>query len=155
MERIELNEIYRKLDEKAREISKLFHCTFGYYNRHYHRNESGNYDMDYFPIPVVTVKDICDIEIDLTQVSITAKRTRDKALSYDFNKLSSYSFEAFGVENYLDDFYVAEDTIDTMIDKIMKSNEENNFFSFYFPYEVTPDTIYDFVNFIQKEGFFY
>lgn len=155
MERSELNEIYRKLDEKAREISELFHCAFGYYNGHYHRNESGDYDMDYFPIPVVTVKDICDIEIDLTQVSITTKLTRDKALSYNYNKLSSYSFEVFGVEKYLDDFYVVGNTIDTMINKIMKSNEENIFFSFYFPYEATSDTIYSFVNFIQKEGFFY
>ena len=155
MERIELNEIYKKLDEKAREISELLHCTFGYYNGHYHRNTSGHYDMDYFPIPVVTVKDICDIEVDLTQISITAKLTRDKALSYDFDQLGAYSFEAFGVENYLDDFYVAEDTIDTMIDKIMKSKEENIFFSFCFPYEENSDTIYNFVNFIQKEGFFY
>ncbi len=155
MERRQLNEIYRKLDTKAREISKLLHCTFSYYNGHYYRNESGDYEMDYFPIPVITIKGVCDIEIALNQISITAKLPRDKAISYDYKKVKPYSFEAYGVENYLDDFYIAGNTIETMIEKIMKSEEENIFFSFYFPYDVNSGTVCEFVQFIRTEGFFY
>lgn len=155
MERSELNEIYIKLDHKARGISKLLRCNYGYYNGHYHRNESGDYQMDYFPIPVIEKKGICDIEIELDQVSITTKLTRDDALSYDFEKLKAYHFEAYGVENYLDDFYTEGDTIDTMLKKIVESKEENIFFSFYFPYEADADSICDFVKYISAEGFFY
>ena len=155
MKRSELNEIYRKLDHKAREISKLLNCTFNYYNGHYHKNEAGNYQMDYFPIPVIEMKGVCDIEIDLNQVSITAKLTREQALSYDFEKVKSYNFEAYGVENYLDDFYTAGNTINAMIKKITKSNEESIFFSFYFPYETDPNGICEFVEFIHTNGFFY
>lgn len=60
--------------------------------------------MDYFPIPVITNKGTCDIEINLDQISITTKLTRNGALSYDFEKVKAYSFEAYGVKNYLDDF---------------------------------------------------
>ena len=155
MERCQLNEIYGKLDKKAHEISKSLHCTFDYYNGHYYRNESGNYEMEYFPIPVITIKGTCDIEIELNQISITTKLTKDDALSYDFDKVKSYSFEAYGVENYIDDFYIAGNTIDDMIEKIMKSEEENIFFSFYFPYEVDSGTVCEFVKFISAEGFFY
>ena len=155
MKRSELNEIYKKLDDKAREIGKLLQCNFGYYNGHYHKNESGNYQMDYFPIPVIEMKGVCDIEIELDQVSVTTKLTREKALSYDFEKVKTYKFEAYGIEDYLEDFYTEGDTIDTMVEKITKSEEESIFFSFYFPYETDPNSICEFVNFIHTDGFFY
>ena len=155
MKRSQLNEIYKELDGKAQEFGKLFQCTYGYYNGHYHKNIAGNYEPDYFPIPVISIKDLCDIEIDLNQISVTTKLTRDKALCYDYEKIKSYNFEIYGVENYLDDFYVAGDTISGMIEKIKASNEENVFFSFYFPFEVSANIVCKFVNFIGKEVFFY
>lgn len=155
MERCRLNEIYKELDTKALEISSIFHCAFGYYNRHYSKDEAGNYEIEYFPIPVITIKGICDIEIGLNQISITTKLSRNQVLSYDFEKIKTYSFEAYGVENYLDDFYIAGNTIDDMIENIMKSKEENIFFSFYFPYETNSDIICEFVKFLSKDGFFY
>lgn len=151
----QLNEMYKELDEKAQAISNSFHCDFNYYNRHYSRGESGDYEIEYFPIPVITIKGICDIEIGLNQISVTTKLSRNGALSYDFEKVKTYSFEAYGVENYLDDFYTAGNTIDVMIDKIMKSEEENIFFSFYFSHEVDSDSICEFVKFLSEDGFFY
>ena len=155
MERNKLNEIYKKLDDKVQAISKLLHCTFGYYNGHYHKNTAGNYEKDYFPIPVISVKGLCDVEIELNQISITTKLTRNKAISYNYEKLKSYHFEAYGVENYLDDFYLEGDTISSMIEKIKASKEENVFLSFYFPFEVPAGVVSEFVNFIAKEGYFY
>ena len=155
MERNQLNEIYKKLDGKAQDISKLLHCTFGYYNGHYHKNTAGNYEIDYFPIPVISVKGLCDVEIELNHISIATKLSRNRAISYNFEKIKSYNFEAYGVENYLDDFYLAGDTISSMIEKIKASKEENVFFSFYFPFEVSACIVSEFVNFIGKEGYFY
>lgn len=155
MDRRQLNEIYEKIDKKAHEISEIIHCPFGYYNGHYYKNQYGNYEVDYFPIPVISIKGLCDIEIGLDQISVTAKLTREKAVSYNYEKVKDYSFEAYGVENYLEDLFIAEDTIESMIDKIIKSKEENIFFSFCFPYDTEAVIVCEFVKFIVKEGFFY
>ena len=155
MIRRQLNEIYIKLDKKAKEISKYFNCTFGYYNGHYYKTESGNYEMDYFPIPVISVKGICDIEVDLNQITVTTKLKRDKAISFDYDKVKAYNFEAYGVENYLDNFFVSGDTIDNMIKKIKGSNEENIFFSFIFSNNVNNNTLFEFVKFLDNFCFFY
>ena len=155
MERSQLNEIYKKLDQKAREISKLLNSTFGYHNGHYCKTASGNYEKDYFPIPVISLQDLCDIEVGLEQISVTTKLTREKALSYNFEKLGSYTFEAYGVDNYLDDFYLSGSTITEMKEKIKQSKEENVFFSFYFSFDVPASQIRELVDFIRSEGFFY
>ena len=155
MERSRLNEIYIKLDKKARALAKTFGCGFGWYNGHYHRGESGDYAPDYFPIPVVTVDGVCDIEIDLDGISVTTKLTKNAALSYDFKKLEAYSFEVYGEENYLDDFYIPGGTVEAMIEKISESTEKNVFFSFYFPSRTAPDTLFGFVGYLRTEGFFY
>lgn len=155
MNRCLLNGIYEKLDKKARELSGLLHCDFAYYNGHYYRNESGKYEMEYFPIPVITINGLCDIEIELNQISVTTKLSKNDAVSYNFDKLKSYNFEAYGVENYLEDFYIDGNTIESMIEKIIKSKEENIFFTFSFHYEVDPKIICEFIKFINSEGFFY
>ena len=155
VERSQLNEIYKKLDEKAKDISKLFHCDFSYFNGHYYKTQSGEYEMDYFPIPVVSLKGVCDIEIALNQISVTTKLTRETAISYDFEKVKSYSFEAYGANNYLDDFYIVGDTINNMVEKIKSSRETHIFFSFYFPFEVATSIVCEFVKLIRNDGFFY
>ena len=155
MERRQLNEIYAKLDKKAQDIAKLLGCDYGYYNGHYHKNETGNYEKDYFPIPVISVKGLCDVEIDLDGISVTAKLTKDRAISYDFEKIKSFNFEVYGVENYLEDFYVLGDTIASMIEKLSNCKEENVFFSFYFTNDTPVDTICKLVKLIEEEGFFY
>lgn len=155
MDRSRLNEIYEKLDKRAHDICNRLHCSFGYYNGHYIKNERGEYEMDYFPIPVIEVKGVCDIELGLNIISITAKLTRAKAVEYDYEKIRKYNFEAYGVEDYLNDFFLAGDTIESMIEKIRKSNEENIFFSFYLPCDVDASAVCDLVNIITGEGFFY
>lgn len=155
MERCHLNKIYEKLDKKAHEVCHILHSSFGYYNGHYSKNQCGDYEIDYFPIPVISIQGLCDIEIGLEQISVTAKLTREKAVSYNYEKVKDYSFETYGVEDYLNDFFIAEDTQESMIEKILKSKEENIFFSFYFSYDAETVIICEFVKFIAKEGFFY
>ena len=155
MERNQLNEVYKKLDQKARAISKLLNSDFGYFNGHYNKNAHGDYEMDYCPIPVISLKGVCDIEIDLNQISVTTKLSRENAISYEFEKLKSFSFEVYGVENYLDDFYAAGDTISNMKERIKSSKEKSVFFSFCFPFDVAVSVVCEFISFIEKESFFY
>lgn len=150
-----LNGIYKNLDMKAREIGAVCHCPVKYYNGHYNKAKNGEYEKAYFPIPEVNIMGLCDIEIGLDKICVTTKLTRDRALSYDYNRIASYSFEVYGVDSYLEDFFVEGDTIPDMLDNIRKSGEENIGFSFCFTHETSSDGIYEFAEFLREEGFFY
>lgn len=155
MDRRQLNAVYRELDARAQQLSELLHASFGYYNGHYHKGPSGDYEMDHYPIPVITMRGVCDIEVDLDGISVTAKLARADALRFDFGKLAAYDFEVYGVENYLDDFRAEGDTMDVMLENIRESKENAIFFSFCFPCEAAAAEIGKLVWLIQKEGFFY
>lgn len=81
-----LNQVYYRLELKRAElVHALFHRTFelesGFYNGHYRKREDGSFHMDYFPIPVISVKNYCDVEIGLDSISISTKLKRSAALS--------------------------------------------------------------------------
>ena len=162
MTRQELNKVYERLESKARELRgsfvrapQSFNCTFGFYNGHYRKNDRGEYERDNFPIPEITVPGLCDIEVGLESITITTKLSREQALSYDYGKIAMHSFEAYGVEDYLCDFYVEGDMIAGLIENIKKSCEKDIGFSFCFPFESDGDTVYGFIAFLHREGFFY
>lgn len=155
MERDILNKIYKKLDDKAREICTALHAKYGYFNGHYGKNSQGNYELDFFPIPVITVENLCDIEISLNQISVTTKLEKGRALNFDFTKISSYDFEAYGEKNYLRDFFVMGDTIDKLIENIANCDEQNIMFAFCFPFEVDAGTLQKLVKLLKGNGFFY
>jgi len=162
MNRDELNEIYRELENRMHRIVALFtslhkgfDCSCGYYSGHYHKNAEGKYVMNFFPIPVVTVKGLCDIEIDLDKVSVSTKLRREVALNYSYEKLSDYEFEAYGVDEYLDDFYVKGNSYSELVDNIARSKEIEIGFSFLFSEDVGAEEIYKCVKFLRTEGFFY
>lgn len=107
--------------------------------------------MDFFPIPVVTVKGLCDIEIDLDKVSVLTKLRSEVALEYSYEKLSGYEFEAYGV----DDFYVKGNSYSELVENIASSKEKDTGYSFLFTNDVDAEEIYKLVKFLRKEGFFY
>ena len=162
MNRNELNELYRELENRMHKIvapftslHKGFNFSCGYYSGRYHKNAEGRYVMDFFPIPVITVNGLCDIEIDLDKVSVSTKLKREVALNYSYEKLSDYEFEAYGVDGYLDDFYVKGNTYAELVENITRSKEKEIGFSFLFAKDVDAEVIYKCVKFLRKEGFFY
>ena len=162
MNRDELNLIYRKLENRMHRIiapftslHKGFDFSCGYYSGHYHKNAEDKYVMDFFPIPVVTIKGLCDIEIDLDKVSVSTKLRREVALNYSYENLSGYEFEAYGVDEYLDDFYVKGNSYSELVDNIARSKEIEIGFSFLFSEDVGAEEIYKCVKFLKKDGFFY
>lgn len=156
----EINAVYCRLEMKQAEITHaLFHRTFelesGWYNGHYHKGENGNWFRESYPIPVIGVKGICDIEIQFEKTSISTKLKRDVALAYSFEKFSGYEFEAYGVGDYLADFYHAGQTVQEMKDNIRACDEKEIGFSFVFPFDVEGKQIFEFVKLLRREGFFY
>lgn len=159
--REELNRIYYPLHMKKTEIfsafvkHSLFEIEYGWFNGHYSKNENGEYSYDHFPIPVISVKGYCDIEIGFEQISVSTKLKREKALDYSFSDMKGIPFEAYGVEDYLSDYYNSNMTLEELYENIKQSDEKEIGFSFIFSFEENGDKFYDFVKLLRREGFFY
>ncbi len=155
----QLNAVYRRLEEKCavlREVMKSWaSCSYGWYNGHYFKNAQGIWEREYFPIPVISVDGICDIEIHSEYIDISCKLTREQALSFDMAKLDQYAFEVFGVEEYLRDFGSTGEDTEQIRACIRESNESEIGFSFRFGWELTEDQVCEFAKFLKEKGFYY
>lgn len=82
-----LNEIhtaYGRLEQKqSAMIRALVHkgvdLESGWYNGHYHRSDDGNWLRESYPIPVISVKGICDIEVPFDAITASTKLKKDAA----------------------------------------------------------------------------
>lgn len=161
MDMKELNGMYCRLQMKCSELMRglhhrIFETEWGWYSGHYYKNSGGEYERTEYPIPVITVKGLCDIEINLDSVSLTTKRRRTETLDYAFDKFSGVPFEVFSIEDYLDEDYYAPGTdIGVFRDRIRKSQENDLGFSFLFDFDVGGDRMYEFVKLLRREGFYY
>ena len=156
----EINAAYCCLEMKqAQIVHALFHRSFelksGWYNGHYHKGDNENWFRESYPIPVISVKGFCDIEIQFDKVSVSTKLTRKAALMYSFEKFIGHEFEAYGVEDYVADFYHAGQTVKEMKEKIRASDEKEIGFSFVFPFDIEGKQIFEFVKLLRREGFYY
>lgn len=156
----ELNAFYSRLQTKCVEIltgmkHRAFECQWAWYNGHYYKNEAGEYAEALYPIPVISVKGLCDIEINPDCVTLTAKRSRTDTLDYSFAKFDGVYFEVFSVEHYLDDYYAPGITMKDFRERIRKSQEKELGFSFRFSFDVDGDRMYEFVKLLRREGFYY
>lgn len=156
----EVNAVYCQLEMKKMEIvHTLFHRMFelesGWYNGHYHQKDSGEWQRESYPIPVIGVKGFCDIEIQFDKISVSSKLKRETALAYSYEKFAKYKFEVYGVEDYLADFYHQGQTIKEMKENICACDEAEIGFSFVFPFDIEGQQIFEFVKLIRNEGFYY
>lgn len=156
----EINAAYYRLEMKHAEIANaLFHRIFelesGWYNGHYHKGDNNHWIRESYPIPVIAVKGFCDIEVQFDKISVSTKLKRSTALTYSFEKFAGYAFEAYGVEDYLADFYHVGQTLKQMKDNIRSCDEKEIGFSFIFPFEVDGKQIFEFVKLLRREGFYY
>lgn len=107
------------------------------------------------PAGLVLSKNICDIEIQFDKITVSTKLKRDAAIEYSFDKFVGHEFEAYGVEDYLADFYHPGQTVPKLKEHIRASDETEIGFSFVFPFEVDGEQIFEFVKLICREGFYY
>ena len=158
--RNKLNTAYYRLEMKQAEIvhalfHKIFELEFGWYNGHYQKDDNGNYFRESYPIPVIGVKGFCDIEIQFDKISVSTKLKRNMALAYSFEKFAEYEFEAYGIENYLTDFYHTGQTVRAMKENIRACDEKEIGFSFVFSFDIEGNQIFEFVKLLRREGFYY
>ena len=156
----EINIVYYRLESKQAELvralsHRIFKLKSGWYNGHYHMDETGNWFRESYPIPVIDVKGLCDIEIPFDKITISTKLKRNAALTYSFEKFAGYEFEAYGVEDYLADFYHSGQTLQELQENIRACEENEIGFSFVFPFDVDEMQIFEFVKLLRQEGFYY
>lgn len=159
-ERQRMNEIYFTLSTKSAQLfhglyRRIFQLSSGFFNGHEHEREDGSWQMDCYPIPVISVKGLCDVEISLDEVTVTTKKRWKDALAYSFEKLRRYSFEVFGVENYTETYTRKGSSIDEMKAAISRGEETEIGFAFTFPWEINGDDMYEFAKLLRREGFYY
>lgn len=155
----ELNMFYYRLESKATDIVNniyaIYSPSWGWYNGHFHKNKNGEWERENFPIPVITLKGLCDIEIGINRITLSTKLSRSTALEYQYEKIKNIAFEAYGVENYLLDFYTSDMRFDDFYNNILMSDEKEIGFSFIFDFDESVNNIKDVLHFIKQEGFYY
>lgn len=156
----DINTAYHSLESKQAELvcalsHRIFEVVSGWYNGHYHKDEHEKWVRESYPIPVIDVKGLCDIEIPFDKITISTKLKRNAALEYSFKKFAGCEFEAYGVDDYLTDFYHPGQTVQDLKENIRGCDEKEIGFSFVFPFEVDGKQIFEFVKLLRREGFYY
>lgn len=159
MEKKQLNEIYERLDTKAKRIVRRFAgngfaCEMAYFNGHYSKNGQGEYEIEYFPIPVISLKGCCDIELEPDGITVSAKLARKEALAMDYTALSDYRFEVYGMEDYLSDYYGQKDTVEQLLCNLGQSKEKEIGYSFIFDFDTEEERLYELVCLLREKGFY-
>ncbi|MDF2871578.1 MAG: hypothetical protein K0R05_3153 [Anaerocolumna sp.] len=152
-----LNRIYEPLSTKAKSLSEyLLHemlekypVKYGFYNQHYVRAES-DWFMEYYPIPVVTATNFCDIGFDLHHIFVEFFLPRTIVAGLDFNKFDSYQFEVYGSENYLEDYYNENMSILELKEKLQESLEENIGITIFLPSDTDNLQIIELINLVKS-----
>jgi len=123
-----LNTIYKPIYEYLQSILKVlkeatYDYKWGFYNNHYVKKNS-QWHVEYYPIPIVTIKNICDIGIDINRIFVECKISRETVVEFNWNNLLDYKFEVYGVKDYLHDFYNASLDLDSILVRILESDED-------------------------------
>lgn len=134
----EIDAAYRALETRLEAVKAAvrqsgLEWTAGWYNGHYVRDGRGEFRRQACPIPVVSVKRLCDIELGFSALNITAKLSRAQALAFPYETLPPCSFEAYGVEDYLSDYYHAGQSLETLRQNVAASAESEISFAFSWP----------------------
>jgi hypothetical protein len=126
-----------------------FEHEWGYFAQHSVR-DGDKWFFEHYPIPVITIRDICEIGFDLSQTFIECKVKTEEALKFDFKQLKGFNFEVYGVKEYLNDFYNAKQDIKDIHEKIDKSDEQEIGISLLFGYMESVENIVSAVNSLEK-----
>ena len=156
----QLQKEYRRLELKYYQLwnglnHHIFDLDGGWFNGEFERSEDGLWVSQSYPIPVISVKGYCDVEIGFDKIAVSVKRKRKDALERSYEKLMTYNFEAFGADNTCEFFYRPEMTEEQMKAKLRESNEQDIRFRFILPWNTDQEQIYEFVKMLRREEFYY
>ena len=156
-----LNRVYKHIVEKSKEFvtaleksQSNYKVTSGFFNGHYHKDYEGQYLADAYPIMVISIIGLCDIEVDFDSITVTTKLSKVQTQIFDWKVLDGTSFEVYGVDNYLID-YGSNQGLDAICEKILPSTEKEFFISFYLPVIISANEIITMINTLRSNEFYY
>lgn len=113
--------------------------------------EEEDYDEIFYPIPVVQIGRLCDVEFWLDKIIITARIYLRDLKMYDLSKLQNYEYEFYGCREYPYLFYKKGDTnFKDKLDKLYKLYEKEIGIQIYLSQEESNDTIKKMCKFSKK-----
>ena len=156
----QLQKEYKRLELKYYQLwnglnHRIFDLDGGWFNGEFERSKDGLWVSQSYPIPVISVKGYCDVEIGFDKITVSTKRKRRDALERSYEKLMVYNFEAFGSNDSCEVFYRPGITEEQMKAKIRDSNEQEIRFCFTLPWDTDQEQIYEFVKLLRREEFYY
>ena len=156
----QLNGFYKILDERADQIKIIlidagFNVEKRYFNGHFDKDASGNYVKDYYPIPVIEVKGLCDIEIVEMHINVSAKISKENAINFDYGKFADCYFEVYGVNDYLADYCKSGEDITNLLKNLEACNEREIGFAFTLEKDCAVDRILKLLTLLKNNGFYY
>ena len=133
----QLQKIYAKLDDQQAIIyqalrRRVWTLESGWFNGRFHKTIGDRYIREAYPIPVISIIGLCDIEVHFDKVSVLAKLERDTALAKCFDGFVHYDFTARSGEDDTLIFYEPGMTIPEMKKNITDSEDSEIEFEFRF-----------------------
>lgn len=160
MDKQELSEFYRQLDERSNaildsflDLNGDFDYWVGWYNEHYSRNEKNEYEFNYFPIPIITLDKIAEIEINPEETTIYTYFNARKAREINFDRFIIFNVEAYVVDdNELEEEYTDFGKA-AKPSKKKPNNNKDICFAFIFKKDVEARKIGSFIQLLINLGF--
>ena len=100
----------------------------------------GEYRVEEFPIPVVTVDGVCDVGFHMDEIFVEFKLTMDQVFGFDFGQIPA-PFEVYGVEDYLHNFYTEGMDMDGIAARVLASGEQEVGVSMNLPGDASTETL--------------
>ncbi len=144
----------REMITKLNDAFVGFNVSGGFFNGHFHKDACGEYRRDVYPIPVIGVAGLCDIELDIDIIRVTSKLTKNQIISFDWSAFEDVSFDVYGVENYLTD-YGNNQSVDAIKDVVPSSLESEFFISFFMSIGTSDEQVVSFLRLLYKYDFYY
>lgn len=120
-------EIYAALEDREGVV-------LGWFKGHYIRRDD-NYEYQHYPLPVIAIKGVGDIGVNLDKVWFEYFLDKHQALKVDYRQLIAlykfYKVEIYEGEACGEDFYQYGDSEDQIRDKILKSKTSKIGFALY------------------------
>lgn len=85
----QLQKEYRQLELKYYQLwnglnHRIFDLDGGWFNGEFERSEDGLWVSQSYPIPVISVRGFCDVEIGFDKITVSTKRKRRDALERSY-----------------------------------------------------------------------
>ncbi len=114
--------LYRQVKAlRTRLVKEGFAVTWEWHAFHSTRRND-EYNLEYFPIPVLTVEGVCEIGLEPDHIFVEGTLAREQALGFDWASVGR-PFEVCGVEDYLDPLYGPGLSLEELPGQIAASGE--------------------------------